>query len=75
MTGGSTGSNSPVSYSVYDLFHYASPGVRDFSASIPGYFSIDGGNTNLAAFNTNPGGDAGAPRSATTRRTLFRRPA
>ena len=47
------------SYTVYDLFHYSAPGVRDFSASTPGYFSVNGGVTNLDSFNTNPNGDAG----------------
>jgi hypothetical protein len=41
-------------YSPYDLFHYFGPGVRDFSASTPGYFSVDGGATDLADFNTDP---------------------
>lgn len=50
--------------SVYQLFHYSSPGVRDFSSTTPGYFSVDGGNTSLAAFNTNSGGDAGDWASA-----------
>jgi hypothetical protein len=58
LTGETVGSASK-SYSLYDLFHYSAPGIRDFSASTPGYFSINGGNTNLAAFNMNSGGDAG----------------
>src|ERR1035437_2646234 len=46
-------------YSPLDLFHYSAPGVRDFSGTTPGYFSINGGQTNLNNFNTNPGGDFG----------------
>ncbi len=58
LTGGTIGT-TPNGYYGLDLFHYASPGVRDFSASTPGYFSIDGGVTNLGGFNTVSGGDAG----------------
>lgn len=47
------------SYDPFDLFHYASAGVRNFSASTAGYFSIDGGTTNQGNFNTISGGDAG----------------
>ena len=47
------------SYEPLDLFHYSAPGVRDFSGTTPGYFSPDGGITNLNNFNTNPGGDFG----------------
>jgi len=51
--------NNAPSYMADDLFHFSSPGVRDFSGN-GGYFSIDNGTTNLATFN-NPsnGGDAG----------------
>src|SRR5579864_9524579 len=48
-----------TAYTPLDLLHYSAPGTRDFSASTPGYFSVDGGTTNLGNFNTNPGGDAG----------------
>ena len=58
LTGGAIGSTTN-SYYAYDLLHYSAPGVRDFSASTPGYFSVDGGNTSLGAFNTISGGDAG----------------
>jgi hypothetical protein len=58
LTGGTIGS-TPNSYYAYDLLHYSAPGVRDFSASTPGYFSVDGGATNLGGFNTVSGGDAG----------------
>jgi hypothetical protein len=50
------GSNA---YTPLDLFHYSANGVRDFVGTTPGYFSIDGGRTNLDSFNTNPGGDFG----------------
>ena len=46
-------------YTALDLFHYSAPGVRDLSGTTPGYFSINGGQTNLNSFNTNPGGDFG----------------
>jgi hypothetical protein len=57
LTGGKI--NNAPSYTAYDNFHFSSPGVQDFSGN-GGYFSIDNGTTNLAAFN-NPsnGGDAG----------------
>ena len=51
--------NGSAGYEPMDLFHYSSPGVRDFSGTTPGYFSPDGGVTNLDAFNTNPNGDFG----------------
>jgi hypothetical protein len=50
---------SSANPNVYQLFHYSSPGVIDYSSTKPGYFSIDGGKTSLAAFNTNLAGDAG----------------
>ena len=46
-------------YEPLDLFHYSAPGVRDFSGTTAGYFSANGGTTNLGNFNTNPGGDFG----------------
>ena len=46
-------------YEPLDLFHYSAPGVRDFSATTAGYFSANGGVTNLGNFNTNPDGDFG----------------
>ena len=48
-----------ASYEPLDLFHYSASGVRDFSGATPGYFSANGGATNLNSFNTNPGGDYG----------------
>jgi hypothetical protein len=49
----------PNGYNLMDLFHYASAGTRDFSASTPGYLSADGGASSLGTFNTVSGGDAG----------------
>ena len=46
-------------YTALDLFHYSAPGVADFSGTTPGYFSPDGGYSNLGNFNTNPEGDFG----------------
>ena len=65
LTGGTVGSTAN-SYMLYDLFHYSAPGVRDLSASTPGYFSDNGGMTSLAAFNTVSGGDAGDWASSVT---------
>src|SRR6516164_9678459 len=48
---------SSKSISAYDFFHYSGPGVHDFAANGGGYFSIDGGKTVLANFNTAHGGD------------------
>ncbi len=56
---GSTIGSTPHSYTLLDLLHYAASGTRDFSASTPGYFSVNGGVTNLGNFNTVSGGDAG----------------
>ena len=42
-------------FDAYDLFHYAAPGVRDASGASPGYFSIDGGVTDVANFTGEPG--------------------
>lgn len=58
MTGSTIG-NTHNSYDVLDLFHYSANGVRDFVGSTPGYFSVNGGATNLDNFNTNPNGDYG----------------
>jgi hypothetical protein len=57
FTGGAVGSYSN-SYTLLDLLHYSASGVRDFSASIPGYFSPNGGASNGGNFNTVSGGDA-----------------
>jgi len=58
LDGGTIGRTSN-SYEPLDLFHYSSNGVRDFSGTTAGYFSIDKGATNLNNFNTNRGGDFG----------------
>lgn len=58
LTGGSIGGASNSNY-LLDLFHYSAAGTHSFSASKPGYFSVDGGTTNLGGFNTVSGGDAG----------------
>ena len=58
LTGRTIGTTAN-SYDAYDLFHYSSAGTRDFSATTAGYFSINGGTTNLGGFNTSTGGDAG----------------
>jgi hypothetical protein len=47
------------SYFPLDLFHYAAAGERDWSGTEPGYFSTDGGATDLADFNASPGADFG----------------
>ncbi len=57
LTGGTIGPYAN-SYSLLDLMHYSAQGVRDFSASVPGYFSVNGGATNGGNFNTVSGGDA-----------------
>ena len=46
-------------YDLLDMLHYSAANTHDFSASTPGYFSINNGTTNLGAFNTTSGGDAG----------------
>jgi Big-like domain-containing protein len=44
-------------YQPLDLFHYSAPGVHSYVGSTVGYFSADGGKTNLGNFNTNASGD------------------
>jgi hypothetical protein len=59
LVGGSIGSVGN-SFDIEDLFHYATSNhARTFSGTTPGYFSPDGGITNLDDFNTNPNGDFG----------------
>jgi hypothetical protein len=58
LVGSPVGSTAHA-YSLLDLFHYSSAGHRDFVGTQPGYFSINGGVTNLDNFNTNAGGDFG----------------
>ena len=64
LTGNTLGTTTNY-YDPLDLFHYSAPGIRDFSASTPGYFSIDSGTTSLQTFNTQSGGDAGDWAGAT----------
>ena len=53
-------------YTAMDLFRYGSAGTRVLSPG-PGYFSIDGGNTDLVQFNDpTHGGDAGDLASSVT---------
>ena len=40
-----------------DALRYSAPGQPSFSYGAPAYFSIDGGRTNLGAFNVAGGGD------------------
>ena len=58
LTGKTIGSDAN-SYDLLDLLHYSAPGTLDSSASTAGYFSPDGGVTNLGRFNTVSGGDPG----------------
>jgi hypothetical protein len=59
MLVGQTVGSSTSSYTLLDLLHFSAPGVRDLVQSTPGYLSLDDGVTNLGAFNTSSGGDAG----------------
>ena len=65
LVGASIGTTTN-SYVAYDMFHFSGSGVRTYSGSTPGYFSIDNGVTNLAAFNTVGGGDPGDWSSVVT---------
>jgi hypothetical protein len=56
-------SDGIADYMPLDLFHYAS-GAQSFARG--GYFSIDGGTTNLADFSTATTGDAGDWGGSTT---------
>jgi len=56
---GTTAINGSAAYSLLDLAHYSAAGTRDFSQSTAGYFSVNGGTTNLGNYNTISGGDAG----------------
>ena len=47
------------SFTPFSLFDYSAAGVRDMSGAQPGYFSINGGQTNLDSFNSVAGGDIG----------------
>ena len=52
LCGAAPPGGGPAQFGPLDIFHYSSPGVRDSSAAQPGYFSPDGGVTNLGDFNT-----------------------
>jgi fibronectin-binding autotransporter adhesin len=50
--------NGHPTYKTFDMNRFSAPGVRNFVATNAGYFSIDGGNTDLKGFNITPPGDA-----------------
>jgi hypothetical protein len=52
-------SSKPTYATTYDLFRYSAAGKPSFSYSSAAYFSINGGVTNLGAFNDTGGGDRG----------------
>ena len=54
VLGRETMDGQSATYYPLDLFHYSAPGVRTFSGTTAGYFSIDNGQTVLNNFNTNP---------------------
>jgi hypothetical protein len=56
---GQTFGDDPDSLTLLDLLHYSGSGVRDFSATTAGYFSVNGGATNLGEFNPQTNGDSG----------------
>jgi Ca2+-binding RTX toxin-like protein len=59
VMGRQTANGGSSQYEPLDLFHYSASGVRDFSGTTAGYFSIDGGVTHLKDFSTDTGGDFG----------------
>ncbi|HEV2563374.1 MAG TPA: NF038122 family metalloprotease [Rhizomicrobium sp.] len=59
VMGRQTANGGSSQYEPLDLFHYSGSGVRDFSGTTAGYFSIDGGVTHLKDFSTDTGGDFG----------------
>ncbi len=64
---GTTQGGLPKSFLPMDLLHFSAAGVHDFSATAPGYFSADGGTTDLGAFNTITNGDPGDWASSVAR--------
>ncbi len=54
-----TSSNPGGGETILDLTRYAAPGTLATNSSPNAYFSVDGGTTNLASYNTNPLGDFG----------------
>lgn len=55
-----------AAYSALDLLHFSGTGAHDLTQSTPGYFSVNGGATDLGDFNTVAGGDAGDWASSVT---------
>lgn len=49
----------PNGYYPFDFFKYSAPGARSFDGTTHGYFSPDGGATNLDNFNANADDDFG----------------
>ena len=49
--------SNPTYATPIDALRYSAPGVSSFSYSQSAYFSINGGRTNLGAFNASGGGD------------------
>ena len=59
VLGRETMDGQSATYYPLDLFHYSAPGVRTFSGTTAGYFSVDNGQTVLNRFNTSTSGDFG----------------
>ncbi len=51
------GSTTPANGLPIDLFRYSAPGTTSFAYNSPAYFSINGGTTNLATFNSTGSAD------------------
>lgn len=56
--------DSSTTIATVDLFRYSAAGLRSFAtgvdaAGVPSYFSINGGVTNLAGYNSSGSGDTG----------------
>ena len=52
-------SSKPAYATPYDLFRYSAAGKNSFSYSTAAYFSVNGGVSDLGAFNYSGGGDRG----------------
>ena len=59
VLGRETTDGQNATYFPLDLFHYSAPGIRTFSGTTTGYFSVNNGQTNLNNFNTTAGADFG----------------